>query len=169
MHDFRSWYVQFFVFITLTIPNMPHLESGKKDLEAIQGSDAISEKLAALTGSTESLAITHKGAALAIVAEHSFFVKQENQQVSFKQSIETALDTYLDSASFAATMSAIEAMDFAVLGKKMFPVKSFLAPGRIVVDAAREKAEAQSHLHESVVKIVLKNRITHIPEEEILM
>ncbi|KAG6905801.1 hypothetical protein DXG01_000668 [Tephrocybe rancida] len=148
------------------------LGTGKKDLEAIQGSDTISEKLAALTGSTESLVgyqIVQLGASLAIVAEHSFFVKQENQQVSFKQSIETALDTYLGSASFAATMSAIEAMDFAVLGKKI-PMKYFSAPsGRIVVDEAHEKAAAQSHLHESVVNIVLKNRITHIPEEEILM
>ncbi|KAG6905810.1 hypothetical protein DXG01_000606 [Tephrocybe rancida] len=126
-------------------------------------------KLATLTGSTESLVgyqIVQLGASLAIVAEHSFFVKQEKQQVSFKQSIEIALDAYLDSTSFAATMSAIEAMDFAVLGKQ----KSFFAPPRR--DEVHEKAAAQSQLHElhkSLVKIVLKNRITRLPEEEILM
>ncbi|KAG6905338.1 hypothetical protein DXG01_003359 [Tephrocybe rancida] len=149
------------------------LATGKKDFEAIRGSDTISEKLAALMGSTESLQgyeIVQLGAALAIVAEHSFFVKQENQQVSFKQSIEAALDTYLDSTSFAATMSAIKAMDFAVLGKKMSLSKVFSTPsGGIVVDEVHEKAAARSHLHESLVKIILKNRITHLPEEEILM
>ncbi|KAG6918820.1 hypothetical protein DXG01_011223 [Tephrocybe rancida] len=121
-------------------------------------------------GSTESLVgyqIIQLGASLAIVAEHSFFVKQENQQMSFKQSIEAALDTYLGSTSLAATMSAIEAMDFAVLGKKTSPLKSF--PRRIMVNEVHEKAAARSHLHKSLVKVILKNRITHLPEEEILM
>ncbi|KAH0583397.1 hypothetical protein H2248_009024 [Termitomyces sp. 'cryptogamus'] len=100
---------------------------------------------------------------LAIVAEHSFFLKQENHQMSFKESIEAALDVYLKSQNFPTVMSCVKALDLSSFGRKRSPSVSFLLPP----EKSTEEKKAQLHLRDNLVKIVLENSITPISQEEI--
>ncbi|KAG6817472.1 hypothetical protein H0H93_007266 [Arthromyces matolae] len=105
--------------------------------------------------------IAQLGITLAIVAEHSFFLKKEKPEMSFKDSIETALDVYLGSSKSPIIMSTVAALDFSCLGLRKSPIRSLFntTPAGVLEEAAI----ARVALHETLVKIVLDNRITRSP------
>ncbi|KAG5717397.1 hypothetical protein E4T56_gene7664 [Termitomyces sp. T112] len=135
-------------------------------LQNIQNDQIIQETLVKLMDNMEALVghqIVQLAISLAIVAEHSFFLKQENHQMSFKESIEAALDVYLKSQNFPAVMSCVKALDLSSFGRKRSPSVSFLLPP----EKSTEEKKAQLHLRDNLVKIVLENSITPISQEEI--
>ncbi|KAG6834936.1 hypothetical protein H0H93_006244, partial [Arthromyces matolae] len=140
-------------------------------LEAVQGSREIQEKLLALTPENPDALVGHEiaqlGITLAIVAEHSFFLKKEKPDISFKDSIETALDVYLGSSKSSIIMSTVAALDFSCLGLRKSPIRSLFntTPAGVLEEAAI----ARVALHETLVKIVLDNRITTTGHEELLL
>ncbi|KAG6814698.1 hypothetical protein H0H87_007866 [Tephrocybe sp. NHM501043] len=87
--------------------------------------------------------------------------------MSFKDSVEAALDAYLGSTNYLISMSAIEGLNFPVSSKKKPSLWSFSTTQGPTVEP---EAMAQSrHLHDTLVRIVFENRMTPLREEEILL
>ncbi|KAG6853062.1 hypothetical protein C0991_007173, partial [Blastosporella zonata] len=85
---------------------------------------------------------------------------QKNRQMLFKESIEAALDSFLGSRNSAATMSAVEELDFALLSTgKMGLLQSVFG---MTAAASEATVAARSHLHASLVNIVLENRMSKL-------
>jgi hypothetical protein len=89
---------------------------------------------------------------LAIIAEHSFFVKQQDNQIDFQRSIDLATQQFLDSVQLTELSHAIGTMwsnmDF---GQK---------PG------GTQKNKVKEDLKAEMMQVVLDFGITYGPEGE---
>ncbi|KAG6826372.1 hypothetical protein H0H92_016105, partial [Tricholoma furcatifolium] len=140
-------------------------------INAIQDSPTIQAKLANIvnkTGNVESLVsyqIAQLGLSLAIIAEHSYFLKQKNPHLNFKESIEAALDAYLESNSYPNVMRAVQALKFPRAGRKNSVLR--LGSGAKADEVSDEQKRLL--LHETLLQIILDNHITSLPQEDINM
>ncbi|RDB23132.1 hypothetical protein Hypma_009756 [Hypsizygus marmoreus] len=99
--------------------------------------------------------IAQVAASLAIVAEHSFFLKQQNPTISFKDSVERALDDYLHSPQYSATMLAVQALDITQdRTSNTSSIRSLFQSKKAVDEVSLQI------LHRKLTQIVQENHLT---------
>lgn len=101
-------------------------------------------------------------AALAIVAEHSFFIKQDKHQMKFKTSVDQALDTYLQSPQYIAAIRAVDNINFDDSGTEgRSPSQPWYRPRSKTVTERQAVGVLSRNLLQAIVEIVMDNRLSN--------